>query len=126
MFKPYTDRPSPEVPTPDHIERPDYIACVLLQAADLIRTYGFVRLEYGSSLRGFCALGAIRHVTKMNPARPEIERAFEHYLRARGHLRSRNRAIHHWNDAPGRTKQQVIDTLEAAAFGWKRYENIRR
>ncbi len=81
----------------------------MLEAAERIRTYGWLQRCYGNAAIGYCLLGAI-----FANLPPEAGNAGnEAYLRF-------NRAIKMdataWNDAPGRTKEQVLDMMETVAL----------
>jgi hypothetical protein len=83
----------------------------LLQAADVLRERGWCQHSLSDGGR-FCAEGAIREAVDGTLAKTSP------LDRARGllkkHLGVKYIAV--WNDDPGRTKEQVIDALETAAW----------
>jgi hypothetical protein len=84
----------------------------LLQAADIIRERGWCQHVLVDPLSGgFCAEAAIRQAADGTPAKISLKS-----MPARALLEKRVETIPIWNDAPGRTKEQVIEALEAAAF----------
>lgn len=76
----------------------------LLAAADLIEEYGHARSSFGCLGEPMCCLGAISAAT----GGPWLGRDF--LL-----LHLGVDSIANWNDAPGRTKDEVVDALRAAA-----------
>ena len=74
---------------------------LLLKAANMIETHGWIQ-GAASNGHGFCALGAICLTG-------------ENYCAAIDALHRIVPQIMDWNDAPGRTKEEVIATLRKAA-----------
>jgi hypothetical protein len=85
---------------------------VLLEAADLLRERGWCQ-HFLSDGGRFCAEGAIRKAAEGTLAKTSLK-----FIQARGllkkHLGAKYIAV--WNDDPRRTKKQVIEALEAAAW----------
>lgn len=82
---------------------------ILLAAADDLRTNGWCQHAERDG-RSHCAVGAIREL-RGSWNEPDHARAAEDYLRrAIGGGR-----IDEWNDTPGRTADEVIEALHAAA-----------
>lgn len=75
----------------------------LLEAAEYIRQHGWCQHDYMASDGRVCLYGALRDLPENSPALAEIMRAVD-------------RKPEWWNDAPGRTEQEVIDLLERV--GW--------
>lgn len=100
---------------PEPWPEPDRCGRILLEAANAIRTYGWVQNAFGDTERGFCAAGAIEFAVlsrgrtdfadRRNSAAVRLSRTIPHFFR-----------VPNWNDEPGRTKEQVIAALEDAAF----------
>jgi hypothetical protein len=87
----------------------DQIADVLDDAADLLERAGWIQGKTGDPDGARCALGAIAGVT----AYPDSSEIF-----VRSALRIEEAvggSLALWNDAPERTKQQVLDTFRLAA-----------
>lgn len=96
---------------------------VLRQAADLIERTGWCQGVYARDARGvitdfisdaaveFCALGAIFHCEPEGYA-ADVSAPEQLLVNRIG-----TRTVGEWNDAPGRTKDEVIATLRKAAEG---------
>lgn len=86
----------------------------LLEAADLIRKSCLRKGLWTEGGDGFCALGAVFQVRyggwdrRGNDQGKDVARALEFF--STGDLFT-------WNDAPERTKEEVIERLERAAYG---------
>jgi hypothetical protein len=81
---------------------------VLAKAADLIEARGWIQQEFETP-HGVCALGAMQRITYGFEIRMECED------RARLALETEiGEAITIWNDAPGRTKEEVVTALRNA------------
>lgn len=78
---------------------------ILTQAAELIRRHGWVQRKFGSDGGGFCLIGALIHAS---PSRYE-----DAYARVSQELGERS--LISWNDAEGRTQEEVLELLERAA-----------
>lgn len=106
-------------------------ATVLRDAAETIEKHGWVRGFLGGKTTGYCAVGAINAVTDIFGANRRLSQAvaartlFQEWLL--DHLGveafsyspcscSRcNNSIESWNDAPGNSKEMVIQTMRKAA-----------
>lgn len=84
----------------------------LLEAANVIRQYGWIQGWLGNEQNGYCALGAIARVTNTPYASPSIWRQLATHKFA-GYIKTVQ--IGWWNDAMRRTKEGVIAALEGAA-----------
>ncbi len=82
---------------------------ILLKAADILREYGWCQdaIEHPDGRR--CALGAIAMAARVLGLKEyfHAERAMEKMLP--------NETVPSWNDAPGRTAEEVIEAMEKAA-----------
>jgi hypothetical protein len=105
---------SPQVvPQSESVTQPDP---VLLRAAAIIRERG---LRKGPWKAGgpICAAGAVGAAgDDLNLSRPEMEERVLRFASALGG--SEPGDVHRWNDAPGRTAEEVADALERAAYGF--------
>lgn len=79
---------------------------VLRGAAKYIEQFGWVQRSAGKHGEPRCVLGAIASATDEGVRCSEAGMAFTRFIRA---------PIAGWNDAPDRTKEQVVATLRAAA-----------
>jgi len=89
---------------------------VLLDAADIIERRGWHRGSYESGYGAVCALGAINIAAngaalKFGPSSNDAVVRMTHYLVQTGY----EDGVHSWNDQPGRTKEEVVAALRAAA-----------
>lgn len=92
---------------------------VLTDARDLISEHGWVQMKLGSRGGGFCIAGALVHATELQCLRQKQEGdrfvrnrlgdSFKHIARV---LDGDN--IIDWNDAEGRTQEEVLELLELA------------
>jgi hypothetical protein len=80
---------------------------VLRKAAEVIEEFGWIQGEYGGADEGYCVDGAIQCA-----AHGAYDRFLARSLLC-GYLRASWLPL--WNDAPERTKDQVIAALRAAA-----------
>lgn len=99
------------------------VADILYGAADLIEKNGWVQGSLWSN-NGFCALGAIQITTAGRlPSRLYLETVtyLVKHMRANGYLNLPGLpgAIEAWNDAPERSKFEVLELLRQAAKEWK-------
>jgi hypothetical protein len=85
---------------------------IILKSIELIETYGWVQKAFGSKDVGFCIVGAVRAI---RPSPSTVNRLG--YTEAWTHLMYgfKDRDIATWNDAPGRTKEEVILKLKEIA-----------
>lgn len=94
----------------------------LVEAKNLILNHGWVQGGYGNERQGYCAVGALTQVqnnlvergvdeTEAFAAFMEADSAIEDALRQHGYVT----AIPFWNDASGRTREQVLEIFDAAA-----------
>ena len=89
----------------------DHVGQLLLEAADLIEQYGWTQRAYGNRWTGFCVHGALFFNHRQHGG------TFDETINASGRFADYVGTIDviGWNDAPWRTKRQVIDALRAAA-----------
>jgi hypothetical protein len=97
---------------------------VARRAALAIKSCGHVKGQYGDTIVGFCALGALGHASdwligKGRIRGPEARR--EAIIRLAGHspdpdIEAESLVVS-WNDAPERTADEVISALENIAAG---------
>ncbi|MGH3116525.1 MAG: DUF6197 family protein [Gaiellales bacterium] len=88
---------------------------VLLRAAEIVRERGFCQGPWrvGGPL---CAAGAVSQAAEeLGFVRPEMEARLRQFADALGG--SAHRDVHSWNDAPGRTAEEVAEALQRAAYG---------
>ncbi len=71
-------------------------------AAKRIERYGWIQGEFGNSRMGYCVLGAFP---------PKCYRSVK-FLKRVGDIQF----LTDWNDAPGRTPEEVIDLLVIASM----------
>jgi hypothetical protein len=76
-----------------------------MTAYDVIKKYGWVQGHFGSIAKGFCMLGALTHVYPSHSKRYSAISCVEDVI---------DLSIVSWNDAPGRTKRQVLAALKKA------------
>lgn len=96
---------------------------VLLKAAEHIERHGWQQNEYGQNGRPCCAAGAMMQVTNHLSSMRVLTRSFVALVRHLGLKQAPNDlsynhlvgSIANWNDAPGRTGDEVIAALRAAA-----------
>lgn len=92
-------------------------------AAELIKEHGWIQKGFGDADRGYCVLGAIRVAHGLNPNPDTCDITKESFYPVVKHLATvigalnanGNPSIMHWNDQAGRTKEEVIAALQAAA-----------
>ena len=91
------------------------IAAKLLRgAAKDLETFGWIQGAAGNEERGFCAIGGIYHAQKDTGAKFDDRLlAYQAVKAVTGQDSSAN--ITRWNDAPGRTKQEVVSAMRKAA-----------
>lgn len=89
---------------------------VLKQAAQLIESYGWIQGSIGGHDRGFCIIGALDEVA-MGYGLVGSRLAEEAMRRVRV-VTDAPDGIVHWNDYPGRTREQVLFALQSAA-AWR-------
>ena len=82
---------------------------ILNAAADAIEEHGWTQGRFGTQHVGFCAMGAMRHVSGLSTV---IEESAAYDL-----LRAHVGSTSYWNDEPGRTKEQVVTVLRKVAAG---------
>ena len=79
---------------------------IFMKPSALILKYGWIKHFFGSPEEGFCMLGALRYSCK---TQPEYDRKLDRLC-----LGIRGEWVGTWNDAPGRTKRQVLAALRKA------------
>ena len=77
-----------------------------MKPSDLIERYGWVQGQLGNTRIGFCLEGAIFEWEKTQWDKESYESAYQSVYLALG---SQNLVI--WNDAPSRTKAEVLAVL---------------
>lgn len=86
---------------------------MLLDAADCIEKHGWVQGQIGHPQVGFCLSGAIIEVSHDR----DMQKAAD---AVKAHLRcppsDHFGPVVKWNDAPGRTKEEVVAALRASVF----------
>ncbi|MDP9224133.1 MAG: hypothetical protein M3P18_09810 [Actinomycetota bacterium] len=90
----------------------DQVADVLDDAADLLERKGWIQ-EAEKSPEGFCSLGALIHTRSL--VRWEAAARLAKNVTPGASIHLISRSITDWNDAPERTKQEVLDAFRAAA-----------
>ena len=98
----------------------DEIAKALHDAAQIIKQYGHYKGEFGGSDRGYCIHGAISRATQDSLKHRKVARRlaawFERFEGRPVPMAKDCPSFVEWNDAPERTKEEVITVLESAAF----------
>ena len=92
------------------------VADALDDAAGALEALGWCQGAFESVTGKRCALGAIEAACKQQGAGyvdAHLQMAAEHQLGT--HIGIGHFCIPKWNDQPGRTEQQVLDALRAAA-----------
>ena len=99
----------------------DNVGMVLLEAADYIEWHGWCQDRVESPGGAVCALGAICHATNDLVAQrllafspPNILARLKKVIGV-ARLDESWHDIQNWNDAPGRTKEEVVAALRGAA-----------
>lgn len=88
------------------------IAETLRCAADLLVAHGWIQGDYGGDSCGYCMSGALSAALR----RPSSDDSWDANCTALDAVIEDYRGFVHWNDAPGRTVDEVIGALlEAAA-----------
>jgi hypothetical protein len=85
----------------------DEVGRQLINAADYIEKHGWCQNTYWDEQGRVCALGAIRRANALT--RDANDAAFKM-------LRFLDGSVHGWNDAPGRTKEEVVAVLRKVAY----------
>ena len=91
---------------------------VLEGAREVLLKYGWFQGGFGTERIGFCLLGALRYSVTGNvsaSAQPP-----ETGLAVRAVKNKLSGAVHEWNDAYGRSFEQVLDVLARAIASEKR------
>lgn len=76
-----------------------------MKAYEIIEQYGFIKHAFGDRRRGFCAVGAIVDAYEDGAYSPLIS---ENLRKLQQHVG----AADWWNDAPERTKEEVVKVLK--------------
>jgi hypothetical protein len=85
---------------------------ILLDTADYIERHGWCQNVYQNGLGNVCIMGALSRIVHRPVQLPE-GRIMEILPRLTKYLGVTR--VDSWNDAPGRTKEQVVDALRGAA-----------
>jgi hypothetical protein len=93
----------------------DQVADVLDDAADLLEREGWIQHASYSLDGGACSVGAVAAVVSRKHLPVVMEDAATNAVQDYLDYRYDDADIVAWNDAPGRTKQQVLDAFRAAA-----------
>lgn len=89
----------------------------LLDAARYIETHGWVQGELGTCDGPVCAMGALHYLPGVMPENQvEAWGRLMTYLKLSNEIVNQLHPIAAWNDAPERTKDEVVAALRAAAF----------
>jgi hypothetical protein len=90
----------------------DEVGKILLDAADYIELYGWCQKAYQNGLGNVCIMGALLHVVQWPDHLQgwEITGILPRLTKYLGVTR-----VDNWNDAPGRTNEQVVAALRGAA-----------
>lgn len=100
------------LPHPRPLAQPDP---VLIRAAAIVRERGLCQGPWRAG-DPLCAAGAVGIAGgDLGLSRAEMEATVLRFARALGG--SAVRDVHTWNDAPGRSAEDVADALERAAYG---------
>lgn len=100
---PYSDLPTTKL---------DEVSLTLLRAADYIEERGWCQLRYHTRAGHVCAYGAILSIEGDISVRRKAEVRFSRFHDVL--------SMENYNDAPGRTKEEVVAALRAAAYGGER------
>jgi hypothetical protein len=101
-------------------------ADILEKAAEVLETRGWCQYTYEAPSGEVCAIGAVRTAVWGAPLLMCVSREIvqEDYSKANGALKALADHVNFqywpeigafWNDAPGRTKEEVIDAFKHAA-----------
>lgn len=93
---------------------------VAFRAAEAIDKFGWHRESYGNEECGFCFLGSIGYAIDSIPdiftvGHPSLDIADAIIDRAMEHVAPDFDVIYEWNDAEGRTKEEVTGLLRKVA-----------
>lgn len=91
---------------------------VLLKASEYLTLHGWVQHKMGHLGGPCCLVGALISVDPYGEAREEAQQKIRRLLGIKANAENRHlRCLVNWNDAPGRTADEVIAALRAAAGG---------
>ena len=82
------------------------VSAILLDAANLIERHGWIQGAYGRPDRGYCLFGAVFEASKYDSDNPWAALVDQEVTGG---------DPIGWNDAEGRTREQVIGLLRSAA-----------
>jgi hypothetical protein len=85
---------------------------ILLDAADLIEEKGWIQGTFYKRGEGYCIFGALTKVASKHDNSQSHLRAAQHQLQRHKSRRS----IMRWNDADGRSKEEVLTALRTVAL----------
>jgi len=85
----------------------DEVGKILLEAADYIEQHGWCQKVYQNGLGNACIMGALLRVARTTSGDGKIMSRLRKYLGVT--------SLENWNDASGRTKEQVVAALRGAA-----------
>lgn len=88
----------------------DEVGQALLNAADVLRRDGWCQGESRDPQGRHCALGALMEAGS-------VTAVMRGGVRLKRSLGLEDTSVAFWNDRPERTKEQVIEALERAAYG---------
>ena len=74
-----------------------------MKAWEIIERYGWRQKKYGNTRTGFCILGALHRAYPDNASYQSVKIRIQQTL---------DKGIPDWNDAPSRTKAQVVGLLK--------------
>ena len=101
-----------EVATP--VDLTEAWRAILLSAADFLECHRWIQANFADGTGGYCVRGAIYSASGYDGSMSNNRSI---YLMARAKFTKflGIEDCHDWNDAPGRTKEEVITALRAAA-----------
>ena len=83
----------------------DEVGKILLEAADYIERHGWCQNVYQNGLGNACVMGALLQVVRTTSRDGKSLSRLRKYLDVT--------SLENWNDAPDRTKEQVVEALRA-------------
>lgn len=89
---------------------------ILIKAKNIIETFGFTKHTFGSEESGFCAIGALNHLSVPSKRYWTAMRYLSHAVQNR----TGNGSIALFNDSPVTSKEDVLDLFAAAIKNAKR------
>lgn len=84
---------------------------VITEAKKMILDSGWIQGDYGTGDNGYCVIGALLEASPSYEEFAEAQKKVKDALRQAGYVTM----VPAWNDAKGRTLEQVLKVLDSAA-----------